>query len=296
MEIFNYISPIPFYTSQQSVDSMNDYAFGDCYKNVVLLTNNVLNIPPFVVHTSLAENSITTVAMNLCRVGSTSVIPITQNPNIHILRDNGFATILHKGVSVNVGAIPMGKYYLQLYVWSQPLSQQFILYSDYIFLTDDIHNYVKLTWKNANDLFVANRIIPFGEGFEPYCYVDSLIGKPEYSYDEESIVRMGYQFIESQVSKKTYNFVFVAPEYLCDALRIMKICNTKRVTRYDMPNYGKEYNIMSMDFSVRWEEQGNLAGVTISFDVNNIASNISGYLPLQGGDFNNDYDSDFNNF
>ena len=44
------------------------------------------------------------------------------------------------------------------------------------------------------------------------------IGKPEYNFEEESTKRLGYVYVESQVSKKTYMFNTVVPEYICEAL------------------------------------------------------------------------------
>lgn len=291
MDVLNYISPIPFYKSLNCIDSMNDYSFGGVYKNILYYNNGTLAIPPFILHTLFT--SITSLSANIRNADSGAVISLSSLIQLNTLQDNGFVTIYHNGADVNISPLPLGKYYLEMYIFSN--SQQYIFYSDYLYITDDIHNYIKLQWKNAHDLYVAGRTIPFSHAFEPYCYVDSLIGKPEYSFEEESTSRLGYQFIESIISKKQYRFAFIAPEYLCDAVRIMKICNTKLVTRYDLPNYGKTYNVMDMDFSVEWQEQENLAGITITLSVDDVVANVSGYLPLTTGDFNNDYNNDFSN-
>lgn len=288
----NYISPIPFYSSLAEVDSRNDYAFGAIYKNVLYKDENAyLHIPPFVLHTDMPAGSAVDVDAILVDANDPTITYQIPNTQFSIIHDNGYETIVCTGYTTIQG-VQLGKHYIALTVYETV--PEHVLYSDYVYVTDDIHNYVKLTWQNANNLYIADRVIPFEQNFKPYCYVDSLIGKPIYEYEEESTQRNGYEFIESQISKKSYRFVFIAPEYLCDAIRIMKLCSSKKITRFDMPNYGKEYDLMNMDFDVEWEEQGNLAAATIRFSVDNIASNISGYLPLNG-DFNNDYNNDFSN-
>lgn len=290
-ENLNYISPIPFYSSLNDVDSMNDYAFGNVYKNILHKDSTQVYIPTFLLHTLFSYSVVQSVTCNLRSASDSSVVYQLGLNSISVIDDNGLATLLYNGASL-VQNVALGKYYFEVYVFNGTTTQ--IFYSDYVYVTDDIHNYVRVSWYNDIDLFVAGRLIPFTQGFRPYCYVDSLIGKPEYSFEEESTERLGYQFIELQLSKKSYRFVFVAPEYLCDAMRLAKVCNHKQITRYDFPNYGKSFEPMNIDFTVEWEEQGNLAGVTLGFDVDNILSNTSGYAPLNG-DFNNDYNNDFNN-
>ena len=115
------------------------------------------------------------------------------------------------------------------------------------------------------------------------------MGKPEYSFEEEATKRLGYSFIESQVSKKTYRFNTVIPEYLCDAMRIIRLCSQKKITCK-----GETYNAITFNMEVDWQEQGDLASVTCEFDVDNIITNIGGFKrEALGGDFNNDYNNDY---
>lgn len=294
--LHNNISPIPFYDSLDEVNSKNDYAFGNTYKNIVYYESqsNTLHIPSFVIHTLLPTTTNLTITLNIVNTKTGSIVFQIQNGEFDKIEEESLWTILFRQHDLDATGVtvPLGEYYFQVIAFDNVRNNYF--YSDYVYITSDIHNYVKLEWLNDNNLYINKRSIPFESGFRPYCYVDALIGKPTYEYEEELTSRLGYDFIELQTSKKTYNFGFVAPEYLCDALRLMKVCNHKYVTRFDFPNYGTQYDIMNMGFEVDWEEQGDLAGVTLSFSINNVISNTSGYLPL-GGDFNNDYNSDFNN-
>ena len=127
------------------------------------------------------------------------------------------------------------------------------------------------------------------DSFKFKCYLPTQIGKPEYDFEEEATERMGYTFIESQVSKKLYKFTFLAPEYLCDALRIVRLCNDKQIT-----SKGQVYGLTTFNMKPEWEEQGDLAAVECEFETDTVISNIGGYEPVLGGDFNNDFNNDFN--
>lgn len=125
--------------------------------------------------------------------------------------------------------------------------------------------------------------------FHYILLLKSELGKPEYSFEEEATKRLGYSFIESQVSKKTYKFNAIVPEYLCDAMRIIRLCSNKIITCK-----GETYDAITFNMEVEWQEQGDLASVNCEFDVDNIITNIGGFkLESTDGDFNNDFNNDF---
>ena len=46
-----------------------------------------------------------------------------------------------------------------------------------------------------------------------------------------------------------------------------------------------------------WQTQGDLASVTCEFETDNVVANIGGFVPDKlGGDYNNDYNEDFDNW
>ena len=46
----------------------------------------------------------------------------------------------------------------------------------------------------------------------------------------------------------------------------------------------------------KWEDQGDLAAVECEFETDTVIANIGGFVPKKlGGDFNNDYNEDFDN-
>ena len=115
------------------------------------------------------------------------------------------------------------------------------------------------------------------------------VGKPEYDFEVESTDRMGYNFIESQVSKNLYKFVFLAPEYLCDALRIVRLCENKKIT-----SKLQTYDLTTFNMEPEWEDQGDLASVECELETDTVIANIGCYTPeLAGGDFKRDFNNDF---
>jgi hypothetical protein len=163
------------------------------------------------------------------------------------------------------------------------------VYSDIFTVTNRIDDYLLLEYSNSYNFELKNGIIDFSDNFKFKCYLPAQIGKPEYDFEEEATERMGYTFIESQVSKKLYRFTFLAPEYLCDALRIVRLCSVKQIT-----SKGQVYDLTTFNMKPEWEEQGDLAAVECEFETDTVIANAGGYLPVPlGGDFNNDYNNDF---
>lgn len=133
--------------------------------------------------------------------------------------------------------------------------------------------YVKLCFRNSTNLKHKDGFIDFSDGFTFRVAVRAYIGRPEYRYEEEVTERGGYSYMESQTSKKVFRFTFVAPEYLCDLLRVMRLCDERYITN----GFNCTYEVIDMDMEVEWQEQGNLAAVTIEFETDNVIANIGGY-------------------
>ena len=144
-------------------------------------------------------------------------------------------------------------------------------------------------WNETGNFAIKNGVIAFPNNFHFKLLLKTEIGKPEYNFEEESTKRLGYVFVESQVSKKTYKFNVIVPEYICDALRIVRLCDNKIIRCKD-----DEYEAISFEMEAEWQTQGDLASVTCEFETDNVVANIGGFVPDKlGGDYNNDYNKDF---
>lgn len=280
-QINNNISPLPFYDDELRQNHRKDYAFGQIYPLIVY--KNMLLPFQFCVSsgTSLGR------AFLYNAENKKYVAEITQE-----LKENGLTVKSYAGFKIvkYPGTLPVnsikheGTYFIHL-----SLAGGSAFMSEVFTVTNRIDDYLLLEYRNSYNFELKNGMIDFSDGFKFRCYLPTQIGKPEYDFEEEATERMGYTFIESQVSKKLYKFTFLAPEYLCDALRIVRLCNDKQIT-----SKGQVYDLTIFNMQPEWEEQGDLAAVECEFETDTVISNIGGYEPeLLGGDFNNDYNNDF---
>lgn len=279
-QINNNISPLPFYDDISLQNHRKDYAFGQIYPLVVY--KNMLLPFQFCVSSGTGVSE-----AKLYTKGRVLVADILSN-----LKENGLTVKSYTGFKLvkYPGTLPVnsikheGQYYIQL-----RLNSGKYFYSDIFTVYNRVDDYLELEYTNSYNFELKNGIIDFSDNFKFKCYLPTQIGKPEYDFEEEATERMGYTFIESQVSKKLYKFTFLAPEYLCDALRIVRLCNDKQIT-----SKGQVYDLTTFNMKPEWEEQGDLAAVECEFETDTVISNIGGYEPeLLGGDFNNDYNNDF---
>ena len=210
------------------------------------------------------------------------------------LKENGL-TLTNKDGLIIVkypGTLPVNaiNHEGQYYIWMR-LDGGLALYSEIFTVCNKVDDYLALEYSNPYNFTLKNGIIDFSDNFKFKCYLNTQIGKPEYSFEEEVTERMGYSFIESQVSKKVYKFTFLAPEYLCDALRIVRLCENKRITSKQ-----QIYDLTTFNMEPEWEDQGDLADVECSFEADTVIANIGGYKATPtGGDFNADFNNDYKN-
>lgn len=279
-QINNNISPLPFYDDISLQNHRKDYAFGQIYPLVIY--RNMLLPFQFCVSAGSSINQ-----AYLYSADGKYIADILSN-----LKENGLVVKSYTGFKLvkYPGTLPVnsikheGQYYIQL-----RLNSGKYFYSDIFTVYDRVDDYLELEYTNSYNFELKNGIIDFSDNFKFKCYLPAQIGKPEYDFEEEATERMGYSFIESQVSKKLYKFIFLAPEYLCDALRIVRLCNNRQIT-----SKGHVYDLTTFNMKPEWEDQGDLAAVECEFETDTVISNIGGYEPeLLGGDFNNDYNNDF---
>jgi len=208
------------------------------------------------------------------------------------LKENGLAIKSYEDFKVlkYPGILPVveikheGLYYLAI-----SITDLGTIYSDIFTVTNRIDDYLLIEYFNSYNFELKGGMVDFSDNFKFKCYINAQVGKPEYSFEEEATERMGYSFIESQVSKKIYKFTFIAPEYLCDALRIVRLCENKQIT-----SKSQVYDLTTFNMEPEWQEQGDLAAVECEFETDTVIANIGGYMPkLLGGDYNNDYNNDY---
>lgn len=276
----NNISPLPFYDNLALQNHHKDYAFGQVYP---LITYKNMLLPFQVVLAS--GTAINWVRLYNFNTGAYTTITTSMKENGLVIKSyTNFKLLKYPGILPIVEIKHEGLYYLAI-----SISSLGTIYSDIFTVTNKVDDYLLLEYYNSYNFELKNGIVDFSDNFKFRCYLNTQIGKPEYDFEEEATERMGYTFIESQVSKKIYKFTFIAPEYLCDALRIVRLCENKQIT-----SKLQTYDLTTFSMEPEWEDQGDLAAVECEFETDTVIANIGGYIPETiDGDFNSDFNNDF---
>ena len=276
----NNISPLPFYDSLALQNHRKDYAYGQVYQ---LITYRNMLLPFQVVLSN--GTSVGWVRLYNFNTGKYIEITDSMKENGLVIKPfTGFVLLKYPGTLPIVEIKHEGLYYLVIYI-----NGLGTIYSDLFTVTNRISDYLLIEYSNSYNFELKNGIVDFSDNFAFKCYLNTQVGKPEYNFEEESTKRLGYIYVESQVSKKTYKFNVIVPEYICDALRIVRLCDNKIIRCKD-----DEYEAISFEMEAEWQTQGDLASVTCEFETDNVVANIGGFVPDKlGGDYNNDYNEDF---
>lgn len=275
------ISPLKFYDDFHKQNRYRSFAYGHV---APLITNpNVVSPFQLIVSGNVSEVYVRSADTNKRVTGN--VVERFKDAGLRNVSKNDYNILLFLGIFPLSGVIDYeGQYWLEIHSGEW-------YYSEVFCFDNNIDDCLKVEyWNPEGDFALKNGIIVLGsENFHFILLLKSELGKPEYSFEEEATKRLGYSFIESQVSKKTYKFNTVIPEYLCDAMRIIRLCSQKKITCK-----GETYDAITFNMEVDWQEQGDLASVTCEFDVDNIITNLGGFKHENlGGDFNNDYNNDY---
>ncbi|MBR4891173.1 MAG: hypothetical protein IKU15_07795 [Clostridia bacterium] len=255
----NSFNILPWYDSLEKQSSKKWYAFGQSWP---LLCPKGSILPfQFVCEALEVTSSIQAVNANTNEITDLGVAPSV----IQGSQPNSTYYVV-KLASVAVPALPIGTYYLRFN------TSRGYLYSEEITIIDDASECIKIQYWNEDTLNFASGEINFADDFKFEFYIRSTIGKPEYEFEEELTKRLGYKFIESQTSNKVYKFAFVAPEYICDAMRLIRLCDyVKLTTKFD------SYNALSFAYEPKWQDQGDLAAVDVEFDTDCIIQKLESF-------------------
>lgn len=278
------LSPLKFYDSLDKQEFRKTYAYG----HISPLITKANTISPF----QFVIPSGTSISYARIYKVNGSYIDVTQQ-----MKDAGLSIITigdYKLVIYHPANFPIvdlkyeGEYYLAI-----KLNTEVIYYSEVFCYTNQLNDCLEIEyWNRTGDFTLKDGLITFIDNFRFKLYLKSELGKPEYNFEEEATKRLGYSFVESQVSKKVYRFNTVIPEYLCDAMRLIRLCSNKTLKSRD-----ETYDMLTFDMDVDWQQQGDLASVTCEFETDNVIVNLGGLIEEErGGDFRNaHYDNDFDN-
>lgn len=279
----NNISPLPWYSSIEEQDWRKSYAYGDVYP-LFTLANTLL---PFQVVRPTRANGISYV--RIYKKDGTLVANITQRIIEAGLTVKRF-TAYGYDVIVFGGALPVmdNQFSGQFYAVMSDGVQTW--YSEVWTAVQDVTPYLRIEWYDLEDqVFDGGRICYTDVPYKNVLYFAAEVGKPEYVFEEEGENRDGFFFPEKQISEKTYKVTILAPEYLCDVMRFIRMADYVTVT----DKYGRVYQCDTFLITPKWETQGNLASVEIEFQTDTVAKKIGRAVVMSGADFNQDYNNDF---
>ena len=292
----NNLSILPFYPNSKR-DEMNHrrpYAYGAVYP----LYTPMGSVPPFQIlipHTSKVIESC--VLYDAAQLESNMAVgtDITDKLESSGLSKQDFASDGYD-VIVYSAIVPMnittkeGQHYMVLTLQDEGTQAYERYISDIFTVVADVSGMIQVQWYDQSDLIMeAGRIVYSGD-YKNRLWLPTLLGKPEYDFNEEGETRDGYFFAEKMISEKRYKCIFLAPEYLCDVMRFIRLSDVVLVT----DNYGNNYICDTFLITPKWQDQGDLASVEIEFTCDTVAKKIGcGYQVVMNGDFNDDFNNDF---
>lgn len=295
MIINNNISVLPFYTNINEQNHRKSYAYGAVYP----LFSQAQMLLPFQVIRTHSDLPVTQIF--LCQRDGTHILSLFTSMTEAGLQVKSFASLgydvilYHANFPLSYGITPQGnretltmqdgQYMLEM------TDGQHIWYSEIFTVVQDMSSYLKIEWYNDDNLvFDGGQFVFDNPQFHNYLYFATEVGKPEYTFEEEGESRDGFFFPEKQISEKRYRCTILAPEYLCDVMRLIRMCDHVRVT----DKYGRIYDCDQFLITPEWQDQGDLASVEIEFETNTVVKKIgSGRFVAQHGDFNEDYNDDY---
>ena len=276
----NNLSPLPFYSSLDFQSHRKDYAFGEVFP---LITPEKMLLPFQVIREHRA-NAIS--EFKLYKEDGTFFLDITSSItsiglSIIPYTADGYDVILYNGLLPMAITTPEGRYYAVMKdgvdTW----------YSEIFTIVKSVSDYLCIEYWNADNLYYAGGHLDYTTNFRNKLYLRAQLWKPEYLFEEEAVKRDGYTYIAKQISEKIYKFNFIAPEYLCDAIRVAKLHDYIRIT-----SKGVTYNAETLTMTPTWQEGGYLANVEVEFETDTVIKKVSKDTL---GDFNYDFNEDFNN-
>lgn len=281
----NNISVLPWYTSIEQQNHRKSYAYGTIYP----LFTPKRTLLPFQIMRNTSSRNITGAQLyDKNGVLFADITTALKETGLQIVpfASLGYDVIVYPSLLPFAIDTPDGIYYARMTdgvnVW----------YSEMFTIVGDLSGYLKIEWYDVeNFVFDAGQIVYQNPKFHNVLYLCTELGKPEYTFEEEGETRDGYFFSEKQISEKTYRCMALAPEYLCDVMRFIRMSDKVFVT----DKYGCQYDCDTFLITPKWQTQGDLASVEIEFETATVAKKIGrGYItPGRKGDFNNDFNNDF---
>lgn len=280
----NNLSVLPFYDTIDEQNHRKPYAYGAVYP---LYAHNT-SLPPFqIVRSTRSTTTFTVLLFEKNGNVYSNITSIMLEAGLQVVRREalGYDVIVFPAQLTNLTGVGVGQYYITLNDGTQTW------YSDIITFVSDITGYLSVEWySRQNVTYNGGELVYVNPAFRNRLYLCTQLGKPDYIFEEEGESRDGFFFPEKQISEKVYKFQFMASEYLCDVMRLIRMADVILIR----DRYNRSYRCDQFLMTPEWETQGDLASVTVEFHTDTVVKKIgTGYQVELGGDYNNDYNNDY---
>lgn len=268
MEVHNNFSPLAFRKKESKATYEKWYAFGKNYA-IPASANTLI---PF---------QFTDVNVGEVQPDSIEVVSVNQETGesiktgVYVSRDDmpehGSVLYVSPGKNSFREALPQGTYRAEF-----SIGTQFYISTPFCVIPgiETSSKYLLIEYWNDEKIAYPGGFITTGANndFRYQMYVPATICKPKYEFEEELTKRAGYKFLELQTSTKVYAFTFVAPEFICDAMRLIRLSDYIRIS-----HDGEYYNALNFEFDVDWQEQLYLAAVDCQFETDSIIQKLPSF-------------------
>lgn len=268
MEVHNNFSPLAFRKKESKATYEKWYAFGKNYaipasaNTLIPFQFTEMNIPAF------QPNTIEVKAVN---EGTGEMIKTGVYVSYDVMPEHGGVLYVSPGKNSFREALPQGTYRARFSVGDEVyISTPFCVIPG----IETSSKYLLIEYWNDEKIAYPGGFITTGANndFRYQMYVPATICKPKYEFEEELTKRAGYKFLELQTSTKVYAFTFVAPEFICDAMRLIRLSDYIRIS-----HDGEYYNALNFEFDVDWQEQLYLAAVDCQFETDSIIQKLPSF-------------------
>lgn len=268
MEVHNNFSPLAFRKKESKATYEKWYAFGKNYaipasaNTLTPFQFTELNIPVF------DPNTIEVEVINE-ETGESKKSGVYVS--FDVMPEHGGVLYVSPGKNSFREALPQGTYRARFSIGHEVyISTPFCVIPG----IETSSKYLLIEYWNDEKIAYPGGFITTGANndFKYQMYVPATICKPKYDFEEELTKRAGYKFLELQTSTKVYAFTFVAPEFICDAMRLIRLSDYIRIS-----HDGEYYNALNFEFDVDWQEQLYLAAVDCQFETDSIIQKLPSF-------------------
>ena len=269
MNTFNNFSPIAFREKSQKATYKKWYAYGKEFA----LPFSTTELPPFqFTVANLPSFEPATVEVFLVNEATGKRGGTGIYPKVDTMDEHNSVLYVSPGSNVYAKSIEPGVYRAEFTI---PGGETYV--STPICVTDGIEtntNFVKLEYWNDEKLAYPNGFVTTGtdNDFKFQMYIPTTFFKPKYEFEEEITKRAGYKFLELQTCNKVFSFSFLAPEYICDALRLVRLSDYIRFT-----HDGEYYNALNFEYNPDWQDNGYLAAIECQFETDTIIQKLPSF-------------------